>query len=163
MTGLIFISLINWSKHLPKNLIFKDVECMTTKNKKSDLDIHHQELISGFLNQMEIIFESSEQPLYLYLDDNHWACNRRFADLLGYKSPEELVSQGLPFLDALVFEKSQDSLVTAYINAMEKKVGSTIEVTWKKNDGRPVDTNVILVPAAYDRHLFALHFLSVLP
>ena len=111
---------------------------------------------------MKIIFESSEQPLYLYLDDNHWACNKRFADLLGYKSPEELVSQELPLLDALVSEKSQDSLVTAYGNAMEKMVGSTIEVTWKKNNGQTVDTNVILVPVAYDGHLFALHFLSVL-
>jgi hypothetical protein len=41
-------------------------------------------------------------------------------------------------------------------------VGSTIEVTWKKNNGQTVDTNVILVPVAYDGHLFALHFLSVL-
>jgi PAS domain-containing protein len=135
---------------------------MASKSKKSEVDIHHEVLVSGLLNQMKIIFESSEQPLYLYLDDNHWACNKRFADLLGYKSPEELVSQELPLLDALVSEKSQDSLVTAYGNAMEKMVGSTIEVTWKKNNGQTVDTNVILVPVAYDGHLFALHFLSVL-
>lgn len=135
---------------------------MASKSNKSEIDIHHEELVSGLLNQMKIIFESSEQPLYLYLDDNHWACNKRFADLLGYKSPEELVSQEVPLLDALVSEKSQDSLVTAYGNAMEKMVGSTIEVTWKKNNGQTVDTNVILVPVAYDGHLFALHFLSVL-
>jgi len=135
---------------------------MASKSKKSEVDIHHEELVSGLLNQMKVIFESSEQPMYLYLDDNHWACNKRFADLLGYKSTEELVSQELPFLDALVSEKSQDSLVTAYGNAMEKKIGSTIEVTWKKNNGRTVDTNVIVVPVAYEGHLFALHFLSVL-
>jgi len=135
---------------------------MASKDKKSDVDIHHEELVSGLLNQMKIIFESSEQPLYLYLDDNHWTCNKRFSDLLGYKSPEELVSQKLPLLEALVSEKSQDSLVTAYGNAMEKMVGSTIEVTWKKKNGQTVDTNVILVPVAYDGHLFALHFLSVL-
>jgi len=135
---------------------------MASKNKKSDVDIHHEELVSGLLNQMKIIFESSEQPVYLYLDDNHWACNKRFSDLLGYKSSEELVSQKLPLLDALVSEKSQDSLVTAYGNAMEKMVGSAIGVTWKKKNGQTVDTNVILVPVAYDGHLFALHFLSVL-
>jgi len=135
---------------------------MASKSEKSEVDIHHEELISGLLNQMKVIFESSEQPMYLYLDDNHWACNKRFADLLGYKSPEELVSLELPFIDVLVSEKSQDSLVTAYGNAMERKVGSTIEVTWKKNNGRTVDTNVILVPVAYDGHLFALHFLSII-
>jgi hypothetical protein len=52
-------------------------------------------------------------------------------------------------------------LVTAYGTAMEKIVGSTIEVTWKKNNNRTVDTNVILVPVAYDGHFFALHFLSI--
>jgi len=135
---------------------------MASKSEKSEVDIHHEELISGLLNQMKVIFESSEQPMYLYLDDNHWACNKRFADLLGYKSPEELVSLELHFMDVLVSEKSQDSLVTAYGNAIERKVGSTIEVTWKKNNGRTVDTNVILVPVAYDGHLFALHFLSII-
>jgi PAS domain S-box-containing protein len=135
---------------------------MASKSKKSDVDIHHEKLVSGLLNQMKVIFESSEQPLYLYLDDNHWACNKRFADLLGYKSAEELVSQELPFLDAFVSEKSQDFLAAAYGNAMEKMVGSTIGVIWKKNDGETVDTNVILVPVAYDGHLFALHFLSIL-
>jgi hypothetical protein len=133
---------------------------LAPKSKKSEVEIHHEELVSGLLNQMEIIFESSEQPLYLYLDDNHWACNNNFANLLGHKSPDELVSQELPFLDAS--EKSQEPLVTAYSNAMEKKVGSTIEVTWKKRNGGSVDTNVILVPIAYDGHLFALHFLSIL-
>jgi PAS domain S-box-containing protein len=140
----------------------KEVTNMASKSKKSEVDIHHEELVRGLLNQMKVIFESSEQPMYLYLDDNHWECNKRFSDLLGYNSPEELVSQQLPLLDALVSEKSQDSLVTAYGNAMEKKVGSTIEVTWKKNNGRTVDTNVILVPIAYEGHLFALHFLSAL-
>jgi len=39
-------------------------------------------------------------------------------------------------------------------------IGSTIDLTWKKKSGGTVDSTVILVPVAYDGHLFALHFLS---
>jgi len=53
-----------------------------------------------------------------------------------------------------------ESLVTAYRNATERMIGSTIEVTWKKKSGGTVDSTVILVPVAYHGHLFALHFLS---
>ena len=60
---------------------------MASKSKKSEVDIHHEELVSGLLNQKKIIFESSEQPLYLYLDDNHWACNKRFTDLWATNLP----------------------------------------------------------------------------
>jgi hypothetical protein len=133
---------------------------MASKSKKSEVDIHHEKLINGLLNQMKIIFESSEQPIYLYLDDKHWVCNNNFVSFLGYKSPEDLFGQESPFVDAFVSDKSQDSLAAAYGNAMEKMIGSAIAITWKKSDGRTVDTNVILVPVAYDEHLMALHFLS---
>lgn len=51
---------------------------------------HHEELANGFYNQLKQIFDSSEQAIYLYLDDNHKVCNKKFASLLGYNSPEEL-------------------------------------------------------------------------
>ena len=51
---------------------------------------HHEELVNGFYSQLKQIFDSSEQAIYLYLDDNHKVCNEKFATLLGYTSPEEL-------------------------------------------------------------------------
>ena len=53
-----------------------------------------------------------------------------------------------------------ESLVTAYQDAMTRMVGSTVDVTWQKKSGGKVDTSVILVPVAYNEHLFALHFVS---
>lgn len=127
-----------------------------SKGKQSEA--HHEELISGFLDQIRIVFESSEQPMYLYLDDTHKACNQKFASLLGYRTPEEWARE--KEFTALVAEKSAETLVTAYQSAMERKIGSTIGVTWKRKSGRTVDTTVILVPVAYKEHLFALHFVS---
>jgi len=43
---------------------------------------------------------------------------------------------------------------------MEEKIGSTIDVAWKMKSGGTVDIVVILVPISYQRHLFALHFVS---
>ena len=120
---------------------------------------HHEELVNGFYSQLKQIFDSSEQAIYLYLDDIHKVCNKKFASLLGYSSPAEFAKID-NILEANVDKKSQQTLVSAYRAAMEKMVGSTISVKIKKNSGSTVDTTIIMVPVAYRGHLFALHFVS---
>jgi hypothetical protein len=39
---------------------------------------HHEELIAVFHEQLKDIFDSSEQAVYLYLDDNHKVCYEIF-------------------------------------------------------------------------------------
>jgi phenylpyruvate tautomerase PptA (4-oxalocrotonate tautomerase family) len=46
---------------------------------------HHEELIKGITEQMKPILDKSTQAIYIYLDDNHKVCYKKFADLLGYK------------------------------------------------------------------------------
>jgi hypothetical protein len=50
-------------------------EIMTSEQK------HHEELVTGFYNQLKEIFDSSEQAIYLYLDDTHKVCNKKFAQM----------------------------------------------------------------------------------
>jgi hypothetical protein len=57
-------------------------------------------------------------------------------------------------------EKSQEILISAYRNAMEDKIGSDIEVSWKQKTGESVKTKVIVVPISYMGELLALHFIS---
>jgi hypothetical protein len=129
-----------------------------SKSKQSQ-DKHHEELVKGLYEQMKKIFESSEQAMYLYLDDKHKACNSKFAALLGYRSPKEWAeTEGA--LEPFVAEKSQETLSSAYWKAMNQMVASAIPVTWKKKNGGTVNTTVILVPMAYAGHLFAVHFVS---
>lgn len=121
---------------------------------------HHAELVNGFFKEQQQIFDSSSQAIYAFLDDGCIVCNKKFATLLGYPSPDEWAKVQETFTAAFVDTKSQQTLVTAYQNAMEKMVGATIKVTWKKKTGGTVDTTVILVPIAYKGHLFALHFIT---
>jgi antirestriction protein len=121
---------------------------------------HHQELIAGISKQMKSILESSQQAVYIYLDDIHKVCNQKFASLLGYRSAEEWAKVKENFPSAFVEQGSQQTLVTAYQQAMEKLIAANIKVTWKKKSGGSVATSVVMVPIAYEDHLFALHFLS---
>jgi len=125
----------------------------------SDEEQLHQELIRGISKQMESILNSSEQAIYIYLDDIHKVCNEKFASLMEYRSPEEWAGVEDSF-EAFVDRSSQETLVKAYRQAMEKLIPSNIKVTWKKKSGGTVPTSVVLVPIAYDDHLFALHFIS---
>ena len=120
---------------------------------------HHEGLVNGFYNQLKQIFDESPQAIYLYLDDNHKVCNKNFASLLGYTSPEEWAKIENP-LEENVDKRSQDAVVSAYYAATDKMLGSQIDVKLKTTSGSVFDASVILVPVAYMNHIFALYFIS---
>ena len=121
--------------------------------------VHHEELIKGISTQMKNILDSSQQSIYIYLDDIHKVCNEKFATLLGYHSAGEWAEVEDPFPE-FVEQSSQETLVKAYQQAMEKYIPANIKVTWKKKSGGSVATSVVMVPIEYEGHLFALHFIS---
>jgi hypothetical protein len=124
-------------------------------------EAHHEELVKGLYEQMKPILDASEQPIFIYLDDNHKACNQKFALMLGFKSPQEWAEkQG--FLEVYVTEKSRETLSTAYWNAMQKMVASTIPMTWMKKDGIAIDSTMILVPMFFQGHMFSVHFVTTI-
>lgn len=124
-------------------------------------DTHpHEASVQGLYRQLQDVFENSAQAMYLYLDDVHKVCNQRFADLLGYASPKEWAAVEEPFPMVFAASRSRRALVTAYRNAIERFVGTTLDVTWQTRTGSAVDTTVILVPITYTGHVFALHFIS---
>jgi PAS domain-containing protein len=121
--------------------------------------LRHEELIAGISKQMKGILDSSQQAVYIYLDDIHKVCNGKYASLLGYRSPEEWAKDE-NLMEATVERSSQETLVTAYNQVMEKFIPANIKVTWKKKSGGTVVTSVVMVPIAFDDHFFALHFVS---
>ena len=123
---------------------------------------HHEELVGGFYNQLKEIFDSSKQAVYLYLDDNHKISNKRFAEMLGFSSPKEWARVQNP-LEVGVDKTSQNAMVSAYRDAMEKLIGSKIDIKLKKKNGSTFNASVIMVPVAYQGHMFALHFVSEKP
>jgi len=126
----------------------------------SRTDGRHKKLITGVAEQFNEILDGSEQSVYIYLDDTHKVCNRNFATLLGYSSPEEWAAVKENFPDAFISGKSQRTLVSAYQAAVAKFVGSVIDVTWKRKDGKEVRGTTILVPIEYEGHTMALHYVK---
>lgn len=120
----------------------------------------HAEILEGVHEQFSDIFEGSEQAVYIYLDDMTKVCNKRFATMLGYSSPKEWAAVRESFPEAFVSSKDQTKLASTYQKAMNRSVGSTIKVTWKKKGGGEVTTTTILVPIAFEGHKMALHFIS---
>lgn len=120
---------------------------------------HHEELVKGIAGQLKPMLDKSEQAIYVYLDDTHKVCNKKFADLLGYKTAKGWAEADAPLAD--IVEKDQQTVIAAYENAMEKMTASSLEVRVKNiKTGKVVKTKIIMVPIAYNSHLFAMHFLS---
>jgi len=121
---------------------------------------HHESLITSLTEDYSDVFANSEQGIYIYLDDIHKVCNKKFAALLGYESEEEWAKIDSSFPDAFVDDQSQETIISAFMDAMEKNIGSANSITWKRKDGSTIDTEVILVPIVHQNHLLALHFVS---
>jgi len=121
-------------------------------------DEHHEKLVKGLFDQMKPILDKSEQPIFIYLDDNHKVCNDKLASMLGIKSAQEWAEKP-GFLDLYVAEKSRESLASAYWKAVEKMSASTIQLTLMNKDGKPIDSTMILIPMSFEGHMFAVHFL----
>ena len=124
------------------------------------MDEHHNELMQSVAKEYQNILANSEQGIYIYLDDVSKVCNKKFATLLGYESEEEWAKIEESFPEVFVADESQEALVSSFQDAMEKNVGSTNKIVWKKKDGSTINSTVLLVPISHNGHLFALHFVS---
>jgi hypothetical protein len=120
----------------------------------------HEEVLSEVRKQLSDIFDESQQSVYVYLDGMNKICNKRFASLLGYDSPKQWAAVRKSFPEAFVSPKDRTTLVSAYDNAMNGLIGSTISIRWKKKEGGEVPTTTILVPFVFGGHRMALHFVS---
>jgi hypothetical protein len=98
-----------------------------------------RKFFKGLYKQMKPVLDGSEQPMFLYLDDNHKASNDKLASMLGYKSPQEWAKKR-GFLEVHVAEKSRETLSSAYWNALNKMSASTIQLTWMRRDGVTMDS-----------------------
>jgi hypothetical protein len=98
---------------------------------------HHEQLISGIAQQQKAILQDSNQAIYIYLDDVHKICNRKFSSMLGLKSPDEFAKVE-DMLNEFVDPKSQQAVVNAYQNTVNHGAGSTLGLSSKCFPSCPV-------------------------
>jgi PAS domain-containing protein len=122
----------------------------------------HEVLLQQIRQEFSEILAQSSQGIYIYQDDPHWICNERLASILGYASADELLklAGGSPILDAIVAPESHQQVVQAYLGAVERKMASSISVTWKKKDGGTVISQTTFVPFSFKGNLLSIHFVT---
>ena len=120
---------------------------------------HHEELVDGISAQLKPILDRSEQAVYIYLDDTHKICNKKFASLLGYKSVGEWVGTDAPLAD--VVEADQKKVIAAYENAAEMLAASCVDVRVKHiKTGELIKLRMVIAPTIYAGHVFTIHFFT---
>ena len=119
-----------------------------------------KELITGFYNELKPIFDKSAQGMYVYIDDDNKSCNKKFSDMLGYKSPKEWSDVDYSFMGAFVAQEDQHRILKIYEDAMKKKMSVTMSVTWLTKNNKKVKTKTIMVPVSYKGQVMALQFVS---
>ena len=118
-----------------------------------------QQLLTGLYNQMKKILDSTGQPIFIYLDDDQKVCNQRFADFLGYNSPQEW-SKNPGFLEVFVDdEASRNAFMTAYWSAINNMNASSVEITWRRKDNKKLKSTMIILPMIYEGHILSVHFI----
>lgn len=119
---------------------------------------HHEHLMVEINEMFGPLLKNSNKAIYIYLDDEHKTCNKKFAELLGYKSVNEWVKNLYPVSDVL--ESDQKKAIKAYLNASEKFISSKVTGTWVTKKGKKLKIEVLIVPFAYSDEVFVIHFLS---
>ena len=120
---------------------------------------HHETLINGIAKEQKPILDNSGQAIYIYLDDTHKVCNKKFATLLGYKSVKEWVGTEAPLAD--VVEKDQQKVIDAYTKASESLEASSLAATLKNvKTSKLIMKRMLMVPITYQGHIFVIHFID---
>jgi len=120
---------------------------------------HHETLMKGIAKEQKPIMDKSGQGIYIYLDDVHKICNKKFAAMLGYKSVKEWVDNQTPLDD--VVEKDQPKVVDSFTRASENLEAGNLTATFKNvKTGELVKARIFVAPLVYEGHVFVIHFLE---
>ena len=121
-------------------------------------DEHHEHLVKEIAEQFDPVLSKSPQGVYIYLDDEHKICNKRFAEMLGYGSVAEWVKNEYPVGDVL--EEDQEKVISAYGEACENFRADKLFVTIVRKDKKKIKVNIIMAPITYKGEVFVIHFVS---
>ena len=120
--------------------------------------IPHERATAELASHLARVFEESPDGVYVWLDEEHWICNRTFARMFGYDTPEEL--NDTPFLlQRLVHEDDQANLSWNYWNRVQ---ALAFPVTFRfrgiAKDGSVFNAETDMIPLTFGGHSFAYHF-----
>ena len=120
--------------------------------------VAHEVATKELAEHLQPLFDASTDGMYVWLDEEHWICNQRFADLLGYDSPDEL-NDTPKFLQRMVHEDDQQHFSWNYWNRVQALAfPTTFRFRGTRKDGSAFQAETDMIPFTYGGHTFAYHF-----
>jgi PAS domain S-box-containing protein len=120
--------------------------------------VAHEVATKELAEHLQPLFDTSPDGVYVWLDEEHWVCNQRFADLLGYDSPDEL-NDTPNFLQRMVHEDDQQHFSWNYWNRVQALAfPTTFRFRGTRKDGSTFQAETDMIPFTYGGHTFAYHF-----
>ncbi len=124
--------------------------------------IPHEIATKELAEHLRPVFAASPDGVYVWLDEEHWACNDRFAALFGYDSPAEL-NDTPHLLQRLVHPDDQELFSWNYWNRIQALAfPATFRFRGTRKDGSHCLVETDMIPLAFGGHTFAYHFVRVL-
>jgi PAS domain S-box-containing protein len=124
--------------------------------------IAHDVATKELAEHLAPVFNASPDGVYVWLDEEHWACNERFAELFGYDGPHEL-NDTPQLLQRIVHEDDQQLVSWNYWNRVQPLAfPTTFRFTGVRKDGSTCLVETDMIPLAFGGHTFAYHFVRVL-
>jgi PAS domain S-box-containing protein len=120
--------------------------------------VAHEVATKELAEHLRPLFESSPDGVYVWLDEEHWICNQRFAELLGYDSPDDL-NDTPHLLQRWVREEDQGQFSWSYWNRVQTlSFPTTLRFRGIRKDGSEVPVETDMIPLTFGGHTFAYHF-----
>jgi PAS domain S-box-containing protein len=120
--------------------------------------VAHEVATKELAEHLQPLFNASPDGMYVWLDEEHWVCNQRFADLLGFDSPDEL-NDTPHFLQRMVHEDDQQHFSWNYWNRVQALAfPTTFRFRGTRKDGSTFQAETDMIPFTYGGHTFAYHF-----
>ena len=119
--------------------------------------VAHEDVIPQLAEHLRPVFDASPDGVYVWLDETHWTCNRRLADLFG--STVEDLRNSPNLLQRMVHPDDQGMMSWNYWNRVQELA---FPVTYRfrgvRADGSTFQAETDMIPITYGGHTVAYHF-----
>ena len=87
----------------------------------SNVEMIHEKAVKDLEAQYKLVMDKSVDGVFIYLDDQHKACNTKLADMFGYTKEEWEATTS--FLDNFIAEDDQQTVSDNYWKSLLSKLG----------------------------------------
>ena len=119
--------------------------------------VTHEEAIPRLAEHLQPVFEASPDGVYVWLDETHWTCNEKFAELFGFTIAE--LENTPNFLQLRVHEDDQERFSSNYWNRVQELASPvTFRFRGVRKDGSTFPAETDMIPLTFGGHTIAYHF-----